>query len=82
MKIVLYTKTGCPWCREVLNLFFEKKVQYEERDLLKDAKYFDELEKKSNKTKTPTLEVDGEIFADTDKVAVEKILREKGYPGF
>ncbi len=82
MRIILYTKTGCPWCKDVLDLFFEKKVQFEERNVYENPKYYEELERKSNKTKTPTLEVDGEIFSDTDKVAVQKVLREKGYPGF
>lgn len=74
MKIILYTKTGCPWCRGVLDLFKEKKVQFEEREVLGNKEYFDELVVKSGQTKTPTLDIDGKIYADSDRDAVEKIL--------
>jgi glutaredoxin 3 len=74
MSIILYTKTGCPWCKGVLDLFAEKGVKFEERDVLKNQEYFDELVIKSGQTKTPTLDINGEIIADTDREAVEKIL--------
>ena len=79
MKIILYTKTGCPWCRGVLDLFKEKKVQFEEREVLKNKTYFDELVAKSGQTKTPTMDLDGEITADSDREAIEKVLKEKKY---
>lgn len=81
MKIILYTKTGCPWCKEVLDLFAEKKVQFEEREVFSNKAYFDELIAKSGQKKTPTMEIDGEIFADTDREAIEKVLKDKGYWG-
>jgi glutaredoxin len=82
MNIILYTKTGCPWCKGVLNLFAEKKVIFEEREVTGNKNYFDELVAKSGQTKTPTMDLDGEITADSDKEAIEKILKEKKYPGF
>lgn len=82
MKIILYTKTGCPWCKGVLDLFAEKNVQFEEREVLGNKAYFDELVAKSGQKKTPTMDLDGEIFADSDREAIEKVLKEKGYPGF
>lgn len=74
MTIILYTKTGCPWCRDVLDLFAEKKVQFEERDVIGNKAYFDELVAKSGQTKTPTLDIDGKIYANSDREAIEKIL--------
>jgi mRNA interferase MazF len=82
MNIILYTKTGCPWCAGVLELFEEKGVKFEEREVTGNKDYFDELVKKSGQTKTPTMDLDGEIFADSDREAIEKILTEKNYPGF
>jgi glutaredoxin len=70
MTIILYTKKGCPWCKGVLDLFAEKGVKYEEREVLSNKAYFDELVAKSGQTKTPTLDIDGEILADSDKEAV------------
>lgn len=82
MKIILYTKTGCPWCKGVLDLFAEKGVKYEEREVLGNKAYFDELVAKSGQNKTPTLDIDGEIIADSDREAVAAYLKGKGVLGF
>ncbi len=74
----MYTKTGCPWCRDALNYLREHAVEFEEREVLSNKAFFDELVAKSGQTKTPTLDVNGEILADTDREAVEKFLKEKG----
>ena len=82
MKIILYTKTGCPWCKGVLDLFAEKKVSFEEREVRGNKAYFDELVAKSGQTKTPTLDIDGFILADSDKDQVSAYLKQKGVAGF
>ena len=74
MNIILYTKTGCPWCKGVLDLFHEKGVQFEEREVRGNQHYFDELLAKSGQTKTPTLDIDGTIIADSDREAVAHYL--------
>jgi glutaredoxin 3 len=82
MNIILYTKSGCPWCKGVLDLFAEKNVKYEEREVLSNQVFFDELVKKSGQTKTPTLDIDGHIIADSDRDQVTAYMKEKGVPGF
>ena len=82
MNIILYTKTGCPWCRGVLDLFAEKGVKFEEREVTGNKAYFDELVAKSGQTKTPTMDLDGEITSDSDREAIAKILKDKKYRGF
>ncbi len=71
MGIILYTKKGCPWCKGVLDLFAEKGVVYEEREVIGNKHYFDEMLAKSGQTKAPTLDIDGDILADTDREAVK-----------
>ncbi len=77
-KIIIYTKTGCPWCRDALAFLNEKKIPYEEREVRGNETFFKELVDKSGQTKTPTLDVDGEILADTDAPAIEAFLKKKG----
>lgn len=77
-NIILYTKTGCPWCAEVLNFLNEQGVAYEEREVTSNEAYFDEMRQKSGQDKTPTLDIDGEILADSDKEAVEQYLKQQG----
>jgi glutaredoxin len=82
MNIILYTKTGCPWCKGVLDLFKEKNVTFEEREVTGNVEYYDELVKKSGQTKTPTLDIDGFILADSDKDQVSEYMKGKGISGF
>jgi glutaredoxin len=82
MSIILYTKTGCPWCEGVLDLFKEKKVQFEEREVTGNKIYYAELVAKSGQTKTPTMDLDGEITADSDRDQISAVLKGKGYAGF
>ncbi len=78
MSIIIYTKTGCPWCMEALAFLKEKKIPYEEREVRGNEAFFKELVDKSGQTKTPTLDVGGEILADTDAAAIEVFLKKKG----
>jgi glutaredoxin len=82
MNIILYTKTGCPWCKGVLELFAEKGVKFEEREVTGNKAFYAELVAKSGQTKTPTMDLDGEITADSDREQIAIVLKAKGYPGF
>jgi glutaredoxin 3 len=75
--IVVFTKSGCPWCEGVLDYLNEAKVAYEEREVLGNHAYFEEMEKLSGQRKAPVVVVDGEVLADTDREAVEAFLRSK-----
>ena len=77
MNLIVYTKTGCPWCRSVTDFLCDKKVVFKEREVRGNPVYFAEMVKKSGQTKAPTLDLDGEILADTDREAVELWLRQK-----
>lgn len=76
--LVVYTTSGCPWCRDVLKFLTVKRIPHAERTVRDNPVYFDELVKKSGQDQTPTLDFDGEILADTDREAAEKFLKEKG----
>jgi glutaredoxin len=82
MSIILYTKTGCPWCKGVLDLFKEKNVKFEEREVTDSNAYYAELVAKSGQTKTPTMDLDGEITSDSDREQIAAVLKGKGYAGF
>lgn len=78
MSLIIYTKTGCPWCTDALDFLKEKKVPFEEREMLGNKTYFDELVKKSGQTKTPTVDLDGVILADAGVEEVERFLKDRG----
>lgn len=76
--IILYTKEGCPWCDDVRGLLKQEHIEFEERECRSNPEYFNELVQKSGQTLTPTLDVDGEILADSDVEQVRKFLHQKG----
>ena len=75
MNIILYVKTGCPWCKGVIDLLNEKGVKYEERNVTESQAFMDEMMKKSGQSKAPTLDIDGQILADSDKDQVRAYLK-------
>lgn len=78
MSLIIYTKTGCPWCKDALEFLQTKEVQYEEREVRGNLVNMKELQDKSGQDKTPTIDLDGTILADTDAQAIEVFLKEKG----
>jgi glutaredoxin len=78
MSLIIYTKTGCPWCGDTLEFLKTNNVQFEEREVRSNAEFMKELEDKSGQSKTPTIDLDGEILADSDAQAIEVFLKEKG----
>ena len=78
MSLIIYTKTRCPWSVDALEFLKNAGVEFEEREVWSNPIFFKELEEKSGQSKAPTIDLDGEILADTDAQAIELFLKEKG----
>lgn len=74
-NIIVYVKTGCPWCIGVTDLLKEKGVVFEERNVTQNKAFMDEMVQKSGQTKAPTLDIDGHVLADSDKEQVAAYLK-------
>ncbi len=82
MNIIIYTKTGCPWCKGAMDLLHGKNIPFEEREVRGNEQFYKELVDKSGQDKTPTLDIDGEILADLDADQIAAHLKKKGIAGF
>jgi len=78
MKIIVYTKTNCGWCAEVLDLLLEYNIPFEERNVSENREFMMEMVEKSGQTFAPTFDIDGEVLADVGADEVEAYLKEKG----
>ena len=76
--IKVYVKAGCPWCVELEAYMTQKGLNYESIEVLSNADKFNEMIVISGQSKAPVVVIDGEVFADTDKEAMEKVFVEKG----
>ena len=78
MKIILYKKSGCPWSAAVIGFLDELNVPYEIRNVTTHPQYAAEVEKKSGKCISPTLDFDGKILADASVEQVADVLEKCG----
>lgn len=78
MSLIIYTKTGCPWCIAVTDFLNTAAIHYEERNVTENPIFFEEMQQKSGQTKAPTIEIDGDIFGDSDVEQLKQILHERG----
>jgi glutaredoxin 3 len=78
MKIILYKKSGCPWAAAVIGFLNELNVPYEIRNVTTHPHFAKEVEKKSGKCISPTLDFDGEILADASVEQVGEVLEKQG----
>jgi len=74
MKITAYLKTYCPWCIELKEFFIKNNISFEEKDVNINPEFFHELVELSGQPKTPTIIVDGKVYADVGIDEVKKIL--------
>lgn len=78
MNIIVYTKTGCPWCIGATTFMHDHDIAFEERDVIQNPEYMQEMIDKSDQTKAPTFDIDGEILPDYSAEELETYLKGKG----
>ncbi len=77
MEVIVYTKTGCPWCIGVTNFLKGKSIPFIEKNVREDENLFEEMKALSGQSKAPVVVIDGFMLADTDREAVEEYLKDK-----
>lgn len=79
MKIILYRKSGCPWAAAVIGFLNELAIPFEIRNVTVNDQFAREVEQKSGKNISPTLDIDGKILADASVEDVAKHLEHLGW---
>ena len=75
---LLYVKTGCPWCLEVLEYFAEHNLPFEKIVVSGNPEAMQEMIDLSGQSKAPTMDWDGEVLADFGVDELIPFLKEKG----
>ena len=70
-RVRLFIKPYCGWCHEAIEWLDARGVQYEQLDVISDAKARREMVELSGQTLAPVIDVDGEILADFDTEQLE-----------
>lgn len=58
--------------------FTDNGIEFEEREVIKNRKWHDEMVAKTGQDAAPCVEINGHMLADTDAAAVDKYMRGKG----
>ena len=53
--LILYSKSGCPFCADVQNFLEDRGIEYEERDVYENEAWMDELLELGGKRQMPYL---------------------------
>lgn len=61
---ILYVKTGCPWCDEVIEYLDEHRIAYHKVVVSGNREAMQEMVDLSGQSKAPTMDWDGEVLAD------------------
>ena len=78
MKVTVYRKTGCPWAAAVIGFLNELKIPHQVRDMSTHPEYAREMENRTGQSKSPTVEIDGELLPDASVEDVAEALEHKG----
>ena len=78
-KIIAYMKPSCGWSNGVRAVLKKYNLAYEDRDIINNPGYYQEMVTKSGQPLQPTLDIDGQIVADVSGDEVEAWLIQRGY---
>jgi glutaredoxin 3 len=79
MKVILYRKSGCPWAAAVMGFLNELAIPFEVRNVSVNDQFANEVEQKSGKCKSPTVDIDGKILSDASVEDVAEHLETLGW---
>jgi glutaredoxin 3 len=75
---ILYVKTGCPWCEEVLEFLDERRLPYRKIVVSGNPEAMREMVELSGQSKAPTMDWDGEVLADFGVDELIPFLKARG----
>lgn len=77
MTPILYVKTGCPWCDDVISYMEANNVPFKQVVVSGNREAMQEMIDLSGQSKAPTMDWDGEVLADFGVDELIPFLKEK-----
>ncbi|MFD0895458.1 glutaredoxin family protein [Luteolibacter ambystomatis] len=75
---ILYIKTGCPWCDDVIEYLDKKKIEVETIVVSGNREAMQEMVDLSGQSKAPTMDWHGEVLADFGVDELVPFLKKRG----
>lgn len=74
---ILYVKTGCPWCDEVIEFLEAHRIAFTKVVVSGNREALQDMIDLSGQSKAPTMDWDGEVLADFGVDELIPFLRTK-----
>lgn len=74
---ILYVKSGCPWCEDVVDFLGDHGIGYREKNVTIDDAALEEMRRVSHQTRAPVLDWHGTVLADFGVEELKPFLLEK-----
>ena len=77
-KVIVYSAPWCPWCHKAMDFLKANKIEFQEKDVEKDSKYVEELQKWSGQTGIPVIVIeDKDVIVGFDQAKLKMLLNIK-----
>ncbi|HIA91649.1 TPA: NrdH-redoxin [Candidatus Saccharibacteria bacterium] len=74
--VTIYSTPTCGFCHMAKSYFQSNDIEYEEKDVSRDADLQKEMIEKSNQMGVPVIDIDGKIVVGFNRPAIDSLLRE------
>ena len=74
--ITIYTTPTCGFCHMAKDYFKSKNVEYDEKDVTKDAEAYREITEKSGQLGVPVIDISDTIIIGFDKPKIDSALED------
>ncbi len=73
--VIIYTSTGCPYCRKAKAYLRSKGVSFKEINVSQNPAALQEMIRKSGQTGTPVIDINGKIIVGFDVARIDAALK-------
>jgi len=73
--VIIYTSTGCPYCRKAKAYLRSKGVAFKEINVSQNPAALQEMIRKSGQTGTPVIDINGRIIVGFDVARIDAALK-------
>ncbi|MFM7214144.1 MAG: glutaredoxin family protein [Verrucomicrobiota bacterium] len=77
-KIIAWLKPSCGWSQGVRAVLRKYDLPYEDRDIINNPDFYQEMVEKTGQMRQPCLEINGRILADVSGEEVEAWMLQQG----
>jgi glutaredoxin 3 len=75
--VIIYTTPTCGFCHMAKEYFESKNVEYQDKDVTKDAEAYKEILDKSGQLGVPVIDIDGSVVVGFDRPKIDDALAKR-----